>query len=235
MYEKSDLILTPSLLIKEELKKYNMNPPIEVMSNGMDLEAFTGSPKKYPKTDDPYDYSWKILHVGRISFEKNCDVLLKAFYKLKEKFKNAQFTIVGDGPALKSLKQLRDKMNLNESVSFTGFFPHDKLPEIYREYDLFWTASTMETQGLVILEGMACGIAAVGVDSYAIPELIYPSKNGYLAKPFDSVAITDFTEKIFTNKNDFEKFSVESIEISKKHELNNCAEDLEKIYEKMKK
>ena len=91
----------------------------------------------------------------------------------------------------------------------------------------------METQGLVVLEGMACGLAAVGVDSYALPELIVDGKNGLLAKPHDFETLSEKAIEILLNKEKYESFSKESLAIAQTHEINNCADKLERIYERM--
>ncbi len=224
LYETARLIISPSHLIKKELLDYNVRTPIEVVSNGMDLDQFTGKAKESPG-DSP-----RFLHVGRISFEKNCEVVLKAFALILEKKPAATLDIIGDGPALTSIKIEAKQLGIDSRVNFPGFVAHSSLPQIYPQYDLFLTASTMETQGLVVLEAMACGLPCIGVDSFALPELIHHDRNGYIVEPYDHIAMAEYAMKLITDDRIYRRFSVQSLEIAKEHDLKICADRLETVY-----
>jgi glycosyltransferase involved in cell wall biosynthesis len=190
----------------------------------MDLDKFSGKPRSAPGS------SPRLLHVGRISYEKNCQVILRAFAIIRETIPDATMDIVGDGPALASLKIEAKHLGLDDSVSFPGFVPHNTLPEIYPQYDLFLTASTMETQGLVVLEATASGLPCIGVESYALPELIHDGRNGFITEPFDHKAIAEKTIEILENSDLYEKFSRESLAIASQHDIHICADRLEEVY-----
>ncbi len=223
LYERCDLIISPSHLLKEQLLEYGIDKPITVVSNGMDLSRFQGKVKV--ASDAP-----KILHVGRISYEKNCDVIINSFKLIKDKIPNSTLTIIGEGPAISSLKIQAEKLGLVDSIIFSGFIDNSKLHEVYPEYDLFLTASTMETQGLVILEAISCGLPAVGVKSFAIPELIQDNRNGYCAESFDVVGIAEKAIEILTNKELYKKFSENSLAVSRTHEMGVCVDLMESVY-----
>ncbi|RHX93478.1 glycosyltransferase family 4 protein [Leptospira yasudae] len=223
IYERCDLIISPSHLIEKQLREFGLKTKIAVISNGLDLTSFKGTIKQLNAAP-------RLLHVGRISYEKNCDVILNAFKLIHDEIPDATLTIIGDGPALPSLKVQAQNLGVENAVTFTGFIKREQLPEEYPKYDLFLTASTMETQGLVILESVACGLPAVGVDSFAIPELIHDGKNGYIAKPFDVKGIAEKAVAILKDPELYERFSKESIKISKGHEMNACVDKMEEVY-----
>ncbi|TGJ99220.1 glycosyltransferase family 4 protein [Leptospira semungkisensis] len=223
LYDRCDLIISPSHLIKKQLEEFGLKKPVAVISNGLDLSQFKGSPKTL--SENP-----KLLHVGRISYEKNCDVVINAFKLIVEKIPGATLTIIGDGPALPSLKLQAQKLGIERSIMFTGFIDRAELPQHYPNFDLFLTASTMETQGLVILEAVACGLPAVGVDSFAIPELVHHGENGYIAKSFDVKDIAEKAISILESPETYAKFSEESLKISKSHEMKACVDKMEEVY-----
>lgn len=223
LYEAGELIISPSEMIKKELESKGVKKPIAVISNGMDLSRFKGVPKK-PSS------KIKLLHVGRISFEKNCDVILKAFEIIIESIPDAQLDIVGEGPAITSLKIQVEQQGIQNSVNFLGFLPHSTLHNLYPKYDLFITASTMETQGLVVLEALACGVPCIGVDSFALPELIQNAESGYVVEPFDYSDMAQKCLKVLKDPLLFEKFSRHALRIANNHELHSCADKLEETY-----
>jgi glycosyltransferase involved in cell wall biosynthesis len=223
LYERCDMIISPSHLLKEQLLEYGIEVPISVISNGMDLSRFKGSVKSLPEAP-------KLLHVGRISYEKNCDVIINTFNLVLEKIPNATLTIIGEGPAISSLKIQTEKLGLVDKIIFKGFIDNSTLHEIYPQYDLFLTASTMETQGLVILEAISCGLPAIGVKSFAIPELIQDNRNGYCATPFEYKELSARVIEVLTSPDLYKKFSEGSLEISQTHEINGCVDKMEQLY-----
>jgi glycosyltransferase involved in cell wall biosynthesis len=224
-YERDMLIISPSHLIKKTLEEQGVRTPIEVVSNGMDLAVFKGGIKLAPSADP------RLLHVGRISFEKNCDVVLRSFALVLRDFPSATLDIVGDGPALQSLRILARDLGIERVVRFHGFIARDRLPRMYTQYDLFVTASTMETQGLVVLEAVASGLPCVGVDAYALPELIHHGENGYIARPFDHEEMGRYVVSLLKNRALYRTFSKRSLQIASGHEIHRCAMKLERVYE----
>jgi glycosyltransferase involved in cell wall biosynthesis len=91
----------------------------------------------------------------------------------------------------------------------------------------------METQGLVILEAIACGLPAVGVRSYAIPELVQEGKNGFNAEPFQPKELAELAIKVLKDKELYKKFSANSLEIAKEHELGLCVDKMDEVYQAM--
>jgi len=226
LYEKCRVIISPSDLVKSELLRHDIKAAISVVSNGIDLAFFRGEKRAYPESAP------RILHVGRIAPEKNTEEVIRAFALVKREMPDARLTVVGDGPVLIDLKRESSELDIADSIDFTGYIAREALPKIYADHDLFVTASAMETQGLVALEAVATGLPAVGVDAFALPELIQHGKNGYVAPPHDVRGIADAIVKILRSKIIFENFSAASIEIAAEHSHDRSTDKLEKIYRK---
>ena len=115
------------------------------------------------------DYSpqKRILHGGRLGFEKSVDVALGAFGILAASDKDVVLDIASDGPARGKLEKMVTRLKLEDRVNFLGFLPRKDLNTLYVKYDFLINASTMETQGLVILEAMAAGLSVLGVNNLA--------------------------------------------------------------------
>lgn len=226
IYNQCDLISVPSEAIKRELINHGFTKPIKVISNGILLDKFVPKKRRSAK-------HIKLLHVGRISYEKNIDIIIKSFNILLKRHPFLTLTIVGDGPALNSLKDMVKKLDMTANIRFTGNMPHNKLCGIYNQHDIFLTASTMETQGLVILEAMACGMPIVGVNRYAIPDLVLHKKNGFIAKPFDIMGISKFVMKLIKNKSLKEEYGKNSIKLAKEHDLYNTVSQLYEAYNEL--
>ncbi len=221
-YNKCDLVTAPSESIKEVLEKNGITTKVVFLSNGLALDSFSAKEK--------YGNEARLLHVGRKSFEKNIDILIKAIGILREEFPDINLDLAGGGPALKSLKSLVKKLDLERNVHFLGFIEHAQLNKVYKEHDIFVTASTIETQGVVILEAMASGLPIVGVRRLAIPDLVKNDINGYIAEPFDEKDMAEKIKILYKNSDLREAFGKKSAELVKEHDVKDVIEKLEKLY-----
>ncbi|HDP73651.1 MAG TPA: glycosyltransferase family 4 protein [Candidatus Woesearchaeota archaeon] len=225
MYSTHDLITAPSRVMAKILREKRVNRKVLFLSNGIELDKFRPMPK--PKRDEIM-----LLHSGRISFEKNVDVLLNSFKLVSDKCPQARLWIVGDGPSQPELKKLAGKLRISDKVKFFGALPREELISLYQKADFFVTASTIETQGIVVLEAMASGLPVVGVKALALSELIRDGQNGFLASPFNP---RDFAEKcirLIESPDLLEKMAQNAPSSIKEHDLDFVVERLICIYER---
>lgn len=90
-------------------------------------------------------------HVGRLSYQKNQDFLIKVFKRLKKGLPNCKLMIVGEGSKLKHLTKLVNRLGLSESVIFLG--NRVDVNELYQAFDALLMPSRFE------------GIPMVGVEA----------------------------------------------------------------------
>lgn len=225
VYNRANLVLTPSQAMKIVLKKQGVKTKIEVMSNGIEYNYF--------KKKKDYNIKNKVIHIGRLGHEKNVDIIIKAFAVALKNNSSLNLDIMGDGPSKKSLQLLVKSLGLSKKVKFWGAYDIKKVSQYLCDYDFFVTASTIETQGLVILEAMASGLPVMGVKKLAIPEVIKDGENGYLSKPYDIEEMARNMLKMTESAERLEKFGKKSLVIAKHHEITKCKEKLEKIYQKL--
>jgi 1,2-diacylglycerol 3-alpha-glucosyltransferase len=226
LYDKCQIIISPSELIRNDLVRNKIKAPVTVVSNGIDLSLFQGDIRTFPEREP------RLLHVGRIAPEKNTEEVIRAFAILKRSMPDARLTVVGDGPVLLDLKREASELGVGDSVNFTGYISRSELPKIYADHDLFITASAMETQGLVALEAIATGLPAIGVDAFALPELIQHGRNGYIVEPHNVKEIAAAAVRLLKDPETFARFSAESIRIAGVHGHEICTDKLEKVYRK---
>ncbi len=223
VYGYCDIVICPSDAIKRELAKRQLKRRLEVVSNGVDLKMF---PMK--KT---IGLSHQVIHVGRLGFEKNVDVVIKAFAEVIRQVPEAKLVIAGDGPARKDVEKLANELGVAKKVQFLGTIKREKLAKVYASGDVFITASTMETQGMVVLEAMACGLGVIGVKKYALPDLIKDGSNGYLVKPGNYKSMADKMKLMLTSSGLAEKMGREARRTAEKHNVEVMARKLLGLYE----
>jgi 1,2-diacylglycerol 3-alpha-glucosyltransferase len=179
---RAEVVIAPTVAIKNELKRYAPHiKRLEVIPTGVDLDRFN------PRIDGSevrrrYGLEGKkvILHLGRIAWEKNIDLVVRGFALLSAHEPEARLLLVGEGPAKEHVRGLVEELGIEERVIFTGFVPDPELPQFYAACDVLTLASKFETQGLVILEAMAVGKPVSGIRYRAVAELVREGENGEL-------------------------------------------------------
>jgi glycosyltransferase involved in cell wall biosynthesis len=121
-----------------------------------------------------------LLSVGRLSYQKNYDALVRAFAGVAGHFPDWRLRIVGDGEERKALEGLAEGLGVATRVALPGAV-RDVFAE-YRAADLFCLPSRWEGFPNALAEAMAHGLPVVGYRECAgMSELVTPGCDGYLA------------------------------------------------------
>ncbi len=123
-----------------------------------------------------------LLYVGRISKEKNLDLLAEAYRTLRASMDQAHLVVVGDGPYLADMHQTLEGL----PCTFTGVLKGDDLVAAYASSDVFVFPSTTDTFGNVVLEAQACGLPVIVSDQGGPCENMLPGKTGLMVAASDS-------------------------------------------------
>ena len=174
---------------------------IEVLPNTFDSERFQPGPKppallqRYGlRTDQPV-----ILTVARLEATeqyKGYDQVLRALPAVLQRFPDARYVIVGDGPDRKRVEALVRELataspsiggqGVGDSVIFAGYVPNEELSAHYNLCDAFVMPSKGEGFGIVFLEALSCGKPVIAGNKDASVEAVLGGKLGTLVDP-DSV------------------------------------------------
>lgn len=127
----------------------------------------------------------RLIYVGRLSADKQIDVLLRAFTALRSEGRFS-FTIIGGGPEEARVRAWADG---RPDVRVLGRVAPDTIADRYREADVFVTASTRENHPLTVLEAMACGLPVVAPAAGGMTAMIDDGRDGALVAPDDDVAL----------------------------------------------
>ncbi|MBS3972649.1 MAG: glycosyltransferase family 1 protein [Erysipelotrichia bacterium] len=157
-HKSSAQVLAPSMIIINELRDQKFKR-VSLFKRGVDLSMYHPSYKaEMIDSFDLNDESIKFLYVGRISKEKNIELLIKVFNHCSSSLPiPMKLFVIGDGP----LKHEMEKIS-NKNTHFLGFQDKTSLAKWYASVDAFIFPSMSETFGNVILEAMASETLVVG-------------------------------------------------------------------------
>lgn len=232
LYGQCDFLFSPSKLLATELSKNGFKRKVSYLPNGilLDQPKFL-SAKSKDKLKQRYGLKEKVvLHFGRLSYEKNVDLLIRAFHILSKNHHDISLLIIGDGPAKKSLIKLTKKLGLEKEVTFTGFIDHQHLLSsgLLSLGDVFATASNMEVNPMAVLEAMTYGLPIVGVKQAGLIELV--SSNGYLVRPGDTSGFAQRIEKILYDPKTSAQMREKSLKLIKQYSVEKTVNKLLGFY-----
>jgi glycosyltransferase involved in cell wall biosynthesis len=169
---------------------------IAILPRGLDTSLFDPSKRDrafLKKLGVPED-AIALLYVGRISKEKDLDVITAAFKKLRKERKDLHLVLVGDGPYLKEMKSQIPEAHC------TGYLAGQDLAKAYASSDIFLFPSTTDTFGNVILEAQASGLPSVVSDTGGPRELIQDGVTGFITKSLDVESFTAAVQRLIDER-----------------------------------
>jgi glycosyltransferase involved in cell wall biosynthesis len=182
-YNQLDEVLIPSRSTRDQLLARGLSPEkARPLPRWVDTEMFT------PELRDcslwaayGADQGPKLLYVGRVSREKNLELLVDAFMELQATGSSAWLVVAGDGPYREEMQR---RLGQHKAI-FTGFLSQADLARVYASADVLVFPSTTDTFGNVVLEAQASGLPVVVTDSGGPRELMVPGETGVVVAAND--------------------------------------------------
>ncbi|MGQ9678478.1 MAG: glycosyltransferase family 4 protein [bacterium] len=166
-----------------------------IIPSGIDLNHFHPTDYRQRQNRDP-----TILFLGRLDKRKGIDVLLQALPLIKKSIPNIRLTVVGTGVMEQRCHQLIQHLGLSQVVQMHGPVHHKDIPLYYQNCDVYCSpALGGETQGVVLLEALACGIPVVASDIPGYDETIKNGVDGILFPPGDIKALSESLIQLISN------------------------------------
>ncbi len=220
-YNECDIVIAPTGEMKKLLIRHGVRKWIKVIPAGIEIIR---SKKSKAALRKKHGFSGKdklILHVGRVTREKNIMLILNAMKSLD----GAKLIIASDGPYRNVLENAAKKMGISGSVIFTGFVNEGTLNEFYRMSDVFVMASKTETQGIVLAEAAVQGLPIVALNSPVIADFVAKNGAGLVS---DERGFAENVRLVLKNKELRKRFANNGA--IKNYDIRKCTRDLADIY-----
>lgn len=181
-----DEVWTVSHGAGENLRSLGYEGDYIVMPNGVDIPLGRVPDAQILAATAGYDLPAGVpvyLFVGRIMWYKGLKLIIDALAGLREAEKDFRMVFVGKGADMEELKAHAAKCGVLDKCIFPGAI-HDRqtLRAWYSRADLFLFPSTYDTNGLVVREAAACGLASVLVRGSCAAEDVMNGVNGFLVE-----------------------------------------------------
>lgn len=171
-------VVCVSYSVRSALQPLLSNHPVTVIENGIPLDSVVNNkPDIY--RGDGHEFL-RIITVGRLSYEKGYDILLKAFAPIVKEFPNLQLEILGAGDELAKLEALAAELNVRQKVKFLGF--QENPFAFLVKADIYVCSSRYEGYPLSLAEAMAVGLPVVSTCVGGIPSMLEDGDTGLLVR-----------------------------------------------------
>ncbi|MDE2346039.1 MAG: glycosyltransferase [Gammaproteobacteria bacterium] len=198
-YQRCDFVTGPSHFTLEDMRATGLNKPCRVISNPVDTRIFHRLPdtaRRRLKARLGLG-NCTVIYAGRLAPEKNIDLLLTAVAEASCALPEITLVLAGHGSHREKLQATACTLGIQRRVFFVGTLSQKQLAEFFCAADLFAISSTTETQSMVLLQAMACGLPAVGVRCGGLTEHI-PAYAGSLSEPGDTRGLSTNMRKILS-------------------------------------
>ncbi|WP_414468850.1 glycosyltransferase family 4 protein [Methanobacterium sp. ACI-7] len=232
------IIATSKSYINESEFLVNYKEKTTIIPNGIDIDSFD-IPYSKKECRERLGFSnnkYIILFFGNLVAYKGPDILLKAFKLVKKEIKNVELVFAGRGEMQEELELLSKKLNINDSVTFSGFIPEKLKPFYFKAADIFCLPSTTmaEAFGIVNLEAMACNLPIISSRLGGIPDIINEGKTGLLVNPGDYKSLADNITYLLENEELTKKMGDSGRKKVNEYSWKNIADKTDKIYKELK-
>ena len=176
--------------------------------------------------------SKRIITIGRYSYEKGWDLLLKIWALVEKEYKDWQLDVYGMGdptPYVKMLDNLsieKKRCHLNASLV--------SVEEAYLSSSILVQPSRTEGFGLVIVEAMACGLPVIAFDCENGPRsIITDGKEGYLIPAFDVELFADRLKKLMSDENLRRKMGEKGQWKSQRYHIDSIGKQWKQLFDEL--
>lgn len=171
-------------------------------------------------------------NIGHMVAHKGQIFLVEAAPLILQKFPDARFFIVGDGPLRTALADRARELALDGKIFFPGF--RTDIAEFLNLFDVFVMPSRTEGLGTSVLDALACGAPVVASSAGGIPEMIEHGRTGRLVEPENPAALADGVINLLSDRTMARALADEGRKmVSNKFSVDAMVEKTLEIYERV--
>lgn len=228
IWKKAAALAAPSQGLKDRALRFLPSVPIEVIPNGVELDRFHSA----QSSGEPDVL--RLLTVGRLSVTKRVEMLIDAVEILHKDGYKLSFTIAGGGQMEieRKLRNLVLQKELGDIVEFTGRVDSENMPQMYRQSDIFISASMQEGMSNAMLEAMASGLPIIATRCEGVEELI--ADNGIVVEQASGETIAGAIKKLAENRQLCRQMAIAARKQAEQFAWSRTAEEYLALYERVK-
>lgn len=203
-----------------QLAKKHYDVPIEVIFNGVDLQAL--DPGDIAVNQPP-----QVIFAGRFVEQKNPVQVVRTLAALQHL--DWKCVMLGDGPLRSAVEKEIVANHLEERFHLPGWVTPQQVLAYYRDSDILFLPSRSEGLPVVGVQACALGLALVLSRVGGCIDLVEEQRNGFLIDPDDAEGFRNALSLLLTSPGILQDFRRASREIAGKFDLDRVIESYGEI------
>ncbi len=122
----------------------------------------------------------RILTVARLHWSKGLEYTIQALAELHRDGIEFTYTIAGDGKEHERLILAAHQLGIRDKIIFAGNQEHQRLPDFYKNCDIYIQYSVQEGFCNAVLEAQAMGLLCIVSDAEGLPENVIHEETGWV-------------------------------------------------------
>jgi colanic acid/amylovoran biosynthesis glycosyltransferase len=201
LFQKGDLFLTCSEHMRRWFagKGWGEEKKMIVHRCGVRVERFSAPrTKANPQT--------RLLSIGRLVEKKGFEYGIRAVAKIRPRFPEIRYEIVGDGPQKPKLEQLIVELGVANNVRLLGWKAREEVLPLLGEANVLLAPSVTSHHGdqegipVVLMEAMASELPVISTHHTGIPEVVDDGESGFLVPEKDVESMADRLTHLVKNR-----------------------------------
>jgi len=226
--EESDVLTAVSHNLKAETyRNFNIDKPIEVIHNFVDVKRFHKPPVASFKKMIAPDGERIILHASNFRKVKRVSDVVEVFNLIRKEIPS-KLLLIGDGPDRHAIEEMTRSCGMHQHIRFLG--KQEQMEDILPIGDLFLLTSEYESFGLAALEAMAAGVPVVCTNSGGLPEINMHGITGYMSDVGDVTDMANNAISILSNENTLQQFRNQALSKAQEFDLDKVIPQYEDLY-----
>lgn len=131
---------------------------------GVDTDRFR--PPPHQETIPP-----ALVQAASLLPVKNQSLLLEVLARVKIERPDIVLHVAGSGPQQNALRKLAQRLKVSQNIEWHGALPYPAMADLFGRAAIYVQTSLHESQGMAVLEAMACGLPVVGTPVGAARDL----------------------------------------------------------------
>jgi len=118
------------------------------------------------------DNEFLVLYARQLKSNYKPEIFIQAIPFVLKKMSNVRFIILGNGKMKCQLKELAQKLNVEDKIVWGGKIPHSKMPEYLASADIYVDTFVNTSNNEVIDKGNGIGVLTLEAMSCATPQIL---------------------------------------------------------------
>jgi len=208
------LITCPSIELKNQLSKLNIfeNKKIVVLYDSVINIKEVNKQKNDPLSNEITKSNY-LLAIGRLTKQKNFNLLINAFYEFNKINNNYKLLIIGEGEENKKIISRINQLKLEHKIILLGF--KKNVYKYLKNSKAFILSSPWEEMGFVIIEAASCNTLIISSNCPNGPsEFLNYGEAGYL---FNNNSVNDLVQNLIKFDREEKNIKYNKILLAKKN------------------